>query len=104
MPENVLGHEIFNKGSIMRAVIILMAGFLACLQAVAVGDADAGAAKAKDCTGCHNSIVSLKGRGADAIAGQTKAIRSGTERHPPAGVEELSDEDIADIAAYLDGA
>ena len=87
----------------MRAVIILMAGFLACFQAVAVGDADAGAAKAKDCTGCHNSIVSLKGRGADAIAGQTKAIRSGAKVHPP-GVAELSEEDIADIAAYLDGA
>jgi cytochrome c553 len=92
----------------MRVLIIMMTVFQACLQTVAAdiatGDADAGAAKAKDCTSCHNAVVSLKGRGADTIASQTKAIRSANKSHTPAGFEELSDEDIADIAAYLDRA
>lgn len=91
----------------MRVLSISIAVFLGCCQAVAAdnatGDAGAGAAKAEDCTACHNAMVDLKGRGADAIVSQTKAIRDGNKRHPP-GLSELSDEDIADIAAYLDGA
>ena len=43
------------------------------------------------------------GSGSDAIAGQMKAIRSGDKDQSP-GLADLSDEDIADIAAYLDGA
>jgi cytochrome c553 len=91
----------------MRTAVILAASFLALYLPVAaaevVGDADAGAAKAVGCKGCHNSVVNLNGRGADTIAAQTKAIRSGAKQHPP-GVTDLSDDDIADIAAYLDGA
>jgi cytochrome c553 len=98
-------NALLIKESIMRVLIILIAVFLACFQAVAAdsatGDADAGAAKAEDCTACHNAMVDLRGRGADAIASQTKAIRAGNKAHPP-GIAELSDEDIADIAAYLD--
>ena len=87
----------------MRAVIILIAVLLAYAQVAAAGDAAAGESKAEGCAACHNAVVSLSGRGADAIAGQMKAIRSGDKDHPP-GLADLSDEDIADIAAYLDGA
>jgi cytochrome c553 len=87
----------------MRAVIILIAVLLGYAQVAAAGDAAAGESKAEGCAGCHNAVVSLNGSGADAIVGQMKAIRSGDKDHPP-GLADLSDEDIADIAAYLDGA
>lgn len=91
----------------MRTNVMLTAALLtSCMYAVAAevtGDAAAGAAKAAGCMGCHNSTVNLRGRGADTIAAQTKAIRSGAKQHPP-GVADLCDVDIADIAAYLDGA
>jgi len=69
----------------------------------ATGDASAGATKAETCAGCHSTPVSLKGRGSEAIADQINAIRAGEQSHPP-GLAALSEEDIADIAAYLDGA
>lgn len=87
----------------MRAMIILIAVLLAYAQMAAAGDAATGESKAEGCAACHNAIVSLNGRGADAIADQMKAIRSGDRNHPP-GLADLSDEDIADIAVYLDGA
>lgn len=88
----------------MRITIFLVTVFLGWAQvAAAEGDADAGAAPAAACTACHNAMVSLKGRSAKTIAEQTKAIRAGDVKHPP-GLAELSDKDIADIAAYLDTA
>ncbi|MGR8947206.1 MAG: c-type cytochrome [Gammaproteobacteria bacterium] len=71
--------------------------------AQAAGDIEAGATKAKGCTACHNAAVSLKGRGAEVIAAQSKAIRAGSKAHPP-GLADLCDKDIEDIAAFLDGA
>ncbi len=91
----------------MRAVMLLAAGLLAGILPFAAvqagGDAAAGAEKAAGCKGCHNAMVNLNGRGADVIAAQTRAIRAGEKAHPP-GIAGLCDEDIADIAAYLDGA
>jgi cytochrome c553 len=76
-----------------------------CIPAMAAddpaNDASAGASKAEDCTACHNSPISLNGRGVDTIAEQIIAIRAGDQKHPP-GLGELSEEDIVDIAAYLD--
>ena len=84
--------------------MILMAIFLAYGLALAAeqasGDASAGTAKAENCIACHNALISLKDRGADTIGNQIKAIRAGSRGHPP-GLADLSDEDIADIAAYL---
>ncbi len=60
--------------------------------------------KADACSSCHNSIVNLKGRGVDVIIKQTKAIQSAEKPHPPAGIKELCDEDIATIAEFLDKA
>ena len=67
------------------------------------GDASAGAQKAKSCMGCHNSPISLKGRGVEEIAEQIKAILDGDKDHPP-GLAELREEDIRDIATYLNDA
>ena len=90
----------------MRKLIVAMA-FLCCLQVatadVVGSDAKIGAAKAKACVACHNAMVSLKGKGADTIVEQMKAIRAGDKSHPP-GLASLKDEDLAIIAAYLDSA
>ncbi len=83
-------------------VFLLVLVLSACSQALA-GDDAAGKAKAENCAACHNAMVSLKGRGAETIAAQMKVIRSGEKTHPP-GLADLNDEDIAAIAAYLDGA
>jgi cytochrome c553 len=60
--------------------------------------------KADACSSCHNAMVSLQGRGVEVIIKQTNAIKSGEKSHLPAGINELSDKDIAEIAAYLDKA
>ena len=83
-------------------VLIFLTAFLSCLHAAAADDAT-GAAESAACAACHNTMVNLKGRGAAAIAEQIGAIRAGEKAHPP-GLAELSEEDIAIIAAYLDGA
>ena len=90
----------------MKMPIIVMTLFLTvCIPAVAAddpaNDTSAGASKAEDCAACHNTPISLKGRGVDMIAEQIIAIRAGDQEHPP-GLGELSEEDIADIATYLD--
>jgi cytochrome c553 len=59
-------------------------------------------AKVKACISCHNKVINLKGRGVDTIIKQTKAIKSANKPHPPFGIEELCDEDIAVIADFLD--
>lgn len=53
------------------------------------------------CTGCHNSIINLKGRGVELIIKQTKAIQSEQKPHPAAGIKALTDEDIKIIAEFL---
>jgi cytochrome c553 len=60
------------------------------------------AAKVEACKSCHNKIINLKGRGKDTLISQTKAIKSDDKPHPPAGLKELSDEDIAAIAEILE--
>ena len=60
--------------------------------------------KADACSSCHNGMVSLQGRGVAEIIKQTNAIKSGEKTHLPAGINELNDTDIAEIAAYLDKA
>ena len=86
----------------MRALISL--AILAwCIGTATASDTPANAAKADACRSCHNAVISLKGRGADVIAAQMKAIRAGDAPHPP-GLAGLTDDDIAAIAAWLDGA
>lgn len=91
----------------MRVLIVLtmtmmmtIAGL--CFGTAAASDTPTGADKAAPCLGCHNAVVSLKGRGADVIEAQMKAIRDGDAPHPP-GLAGLADDDIEAIAAWLDG-
>ena len=58
--------------------------------------------KAEMCIACHsNDDVILKNTGADSIAEKMKSIRAGDTRHPP-GLENLSDDQITEIAEWLD--
>jgi len=82
----------------MRTTLIL---FVFALFAAA-NNAAAGAADA--CLNCHGSDAdfSLAGEGADEIAEMMKSIRDGSVKHR-SSLDDLSDEDIAEIAAVLNG-
>ena len=82
-------------------------------NAVAVGDADAGAAKAALCAACHgqNGISgnplwpSLAGQQEAYLAKQIKAFRDGerVDVSMQPFVANLTDQDVEDLAAYYAG-
>jgi len=86
---------------------------LVSLPVLALGDADAGQGKAAVCAACHgvdgNSVVptwpKIAGQHADYLERQVALIKSGNRPVPEmAGiVVSLSDQDIADLAAYFSG-
>ena len=96
----------------------LVVGFSALsLQAAAQGNAEEGRQKAETCLGCHAAInientypmyrvPKVAGQHADYIESALKAYRSGERAHKTmqANAANLTDEDIADIAAYFEGA
>jgi cytochrome c553 len=93
------------------------AGPLACalaLPAFAAGSADAGRIKSSTCMGCHGipaynnvyptyRVPKLGGQQPGYIESALKAYRSGDRPHGTmhAQAASLSDQDIADLAAYL---
>ena len=91
-----------------RFMVMLLA--LAPMMAVAVGDPEAGEQKSAVCAACHgmdgNSEIAqwpkLAGQHADYAARQTRMVRDQVrdipEMYPM--VMDLSDQDIADIAAF----
>lgn len=83
--------------------------------ALAAGDAEAGKLKGYTCTGCHGiagyknvyptfSVPRIAGQSAVYVEAALKAYRTGERSHPTMNLhaESLSDEDIADIAAWLE--
>src|SRR5260221_9799884 len=100
MMKNVLG----------AAALLLMLPTLA----LAAGDAEAGRVKANTCMGCHGipnynnvyptyRVPKLGGQSEGLIVAALKAYKSGERPHKtmPAQAASLSDQDMADIAAYL---
>lgn len=94
----------------------LLAGLLAfavSAPVLAAGNPDAGKTKAASCTSCHgmNGVSNndlwpnLAGQKAGYLEKQLKAFRSGARQDPMMApmVKNLSDEDIADLAAYFSG-
>lgn len=96
-------------------VILLAACGLLPLSAVqAAGDVEAGKAKFYTCIGCHGiedysnvyptyKVPKVGGQSAVYIESALKAYRDGQRSHPTmqGQARSLSDQDIADIAAYL---
>ncbi len=90
---------------------------IATLQATPVlaeGDAAAGKIKGYTCMGCHGipdykntyptySVPKIGGQNIAYIEAALKAYRAGDRKHPTmqAQAESLSDQDIADISAWL---
>jgi len=84
------------------------------LPAFADGDVEAGRIKANTCMGCHGipnynnvyptyRVPRLGGQSVKYIEAALKGYRSGDRAHPTmrAQAANLSDQDIADISAYL---
>ena len=96
-------------------ILALAAGStLLSLPAFAEGDAAAGKVKAYTCTGCHGiegykntypnyHVPKLAGQNAAYVESALKAYRAGDRDHSTMNLqsESLSDEDIADIAAWF---
>ena len=87
---------------------------LATLPAFAQGDTDAGRIKAYTCTGCHGvtgyknvyphyHVPRIGGQNYDYLVAALTEYKNGTRKHPTmeAQAESFSDQDIADISAYL---
>ncbi len=97
----------------MRAIaLILLAG--ASATAAAAGNAEAGKVKFDTCMGCHGipsytnayptyDVPKLGGQHAAYLEAALKGYRSGERSHPTmhSQAASLSDQDIADIAAYI---
>jgi len=94
------------KRGMAKAVV---AGLLVLGAAAAqgVGDVAAGAEKAKGCASCHGldgkGRIPLAGKKAEYLAEQLRAFKSGTRRAQMMNMLAggLSDQDIADLAAYF---
>jgi cytochrome c553 len=102
--------KIFTKGSLITSAIIAVTIFTG--SAVA-GDAASGNAKSAACAGCHGTkgisstvnTPNLAGQKEVYLINATKAYRDGQRKDPLMGsfVSGLSDEDIADLAAFYAG-
>ena len=94
--------------------LAVVAAAFASGGALAAGDPEAGYYKAQTCFGCHASrgytnvyptykVPKLGGQHAEYIETALRAYAAGERDHPTmlANAATLSDEDIADIAAYF---
>ena len=104
--------------SFANALIALSLGFgvAARAQEAKAGDAGAGAKKIAMCEGCHNlpryqasfpevyKVPMIAGQNAKYIASALTGYRKGERKHPTmrAIAGSLSDQDIADVAAYYE--
>ena len=102
--------------SFANALIVLSLGlgFAACAQDAKPGDVVAGEKKIAMCEGCHNlpryqasfpeiyKVPMIAGQNAKYIATALVGYRKGERKHPTmrAIAGSLSDQDIADVAAY----
>ena len=98
----------------IRAVLLTAAGLIFSISAHAAGDPEAGKIKSYTCTGCHGipgyknvyptfHVPKLGGQNEAYIAASLKGYRDGERDHKTmvAQASALTDEDIADIAAYF---
>jgi cytochrome c553 len=97
-----------------RKGFIALAALVGCTSAYADGDAAAGHTKFYTCVGCHGipnynnvypeyRVPKLGGQNADYIVAALQEYKSGARSHQTmhAQASSLSDQDMADIAAYL---
>jgi cytochrome c553 len=100
--------------SVREGLFALTAALLCAAPAHADGNAAAGKTKFYTCVGCHGipnysnaypayKVPKLGGQQPDYIVSALNEYKSGDRNHPTmhAQASTLSDQDIADIAAYL---
>ncbi len=101
---------------LLALVVTSVTGFSATAQEIK-GDAKAGLKKIDQCIGCHGivgyqasfpevyKVPKISGQGAKYIVSALTAYKKGDRKHPTMrGVaESLSDQDMADVAAYYEG-
>ena len=100
--------------NVARTAALLLAAVLFVQPALAEGDPDAGRELGYTCLGCHGiegyrnaypsyRVPKLGGQKAGYIEIALKGYREGTRKHPTmvAQATILSDQEIADVAAYL---
>lgn len=106
---------IANRLLTLAAVATLACAFIA-RPALADGDPEQGALLAYTCLGCHGiegyrnaypsyRVPKIGGQKAGYIESSLKAYRAGTRPHPTMQAQgtTLSDQEIADLAAYFQG-
>jgi cytochrome c553 len=98
-------------------LLVIGASLAISSQTIAAGDPVAGRNKAETCLGCHAvasyfnvypsyHVPKLAGQHADYLITALQAYKAGTRKHETmqANAANLSDQDMADIAAYLSNA
>ncbi|HTS23888.1 MAG TPA: cytochrome c [Casimicrobiaceae bacterium] len=99
------------------AALLLAAPLLAAAQNAPKGDPSAGALKNRMCTGCHGidgwrtaypevySVPKIGGQHPEYIVKALQEYKAGERTHPSmrAIAASLSDQDMADLAAYYGG-
>jgi cytochrome c553 len=89
--------------------LIVVGALLATGQALADGDANAGQEKSATCAGCHGANGEgmdpnppIAGMDVESFTAAINAYKSGEREEPMMGMlaAPLSDQDIADLAAY----
>jgi cytochrome c553 len=99
---------------VVKAVALLLAAVLFTQPALAEGDAEAGKELGYTCLGCHGiegyrnaypsyRVPKLGGQKAGYIETALMGYRAGTRKHPTMAAQatSLTDQEIADVAAYL---
>lgn len=98
----------------MKKILLMACSLLFALQGYAAGDVVNGKVLSYTCTGCHGikyymnafpsyHVPKLGGQNEAYIVSALKSYRAGERSHPTmkAQAASLSDQDIADIAAYF---
>ena len=107
----------FARWGAVALAASLAAAVLAAPAQAADGNADAGRVKASTCMGCHGipkynnayptyRVPKLGGQSAEYIAAALNEYKSGNRPHGTmhAQAASMSDQDIADLAAFLSNA
>jgi cytochrome c553 len=90
---------------IMAGLFVIV--LVSAVATQAAGDAAVGAAKAKACATCHGidgkGRIPLAGKNVDYLAEQLRAFKTGVRKEQMMNMMagNLSDQDIADLAAYF---
>lgn len=85
------------------SLISIIATFAFIALQTRSGIANAEVAAASGCVTCHQGKRSFEGRDAEELAARIHALLRGEVRHPPLGLDDVSDAAIEQLAAELAG-